>query len=47
AAEAPAQTPAETAVVPAPAPVAVQSPPAQKPGLLGNMTRRITNMFGS
>ncbi|NGO53552.1 L,D-transpeptidase family protein [Allomesorhizobium camelthorni] len=45
AAEAPA--PVETAVVPTPAPVAVQAPPAEKPGLLGNMTRRITNMFGS
>ena len=45
AAEAPA--PVETAVVPAPAPVAVQAPPAEKPGLLGNMTKRITNMFGS
>jgi murein L,D-transpeptidase YafK len=45
AAEAPA--PVETAVVPAPAPLAVQAPPAEKPGLLGNMTKRITNMFGS
>jgi murein L,D-transpeptidase YafK len=43
AAEAPA--PVETTVVPAP--VAAQAPPAEKPGLLGNMTRRITNMFGS
>ncbi|WP_353645849.1 murein L,D-transpeptidase family protein [Mesorhizobium sp. WSM2239] len=47
AAQAPAQAPAETALVPEPAPVAVQAPPAEKPGLLGNMTRRITNMFGS
>jgi len=45
AAEAPTPAPVESAV--APAPVAVQAPPAQKPGLLGNMTRRITNMFGS
>lgn len=47
AAEAPAQAAAEAAVIPAPAPVAVQAQPAEKPGLLGNMTRRITNMFGS
>jgi hypothetical protein len=25
----------------------VQAPPAEKPGLLGNVTKRITNMFGS
>jgi murein L,D-transpeptidase YafK len=47
AAKAAAQAPAEIPVVPAPAPVAVQAPPAEKPGLLGNMTKRITNMFGS
>jgi murein L,D-transpeptidase YafK len=38
---------AAEAPVPAPAPVAVQAPPAEKPGLLGNVTKRITNMFGS